>query len=144
MSPKKALLAGLVLTVLATAAPLVNLMTVDSIGDHVRSAYPDWSAADVSKDRTAITAYLVVVGVLGLVGWLTTLAGVSRGKRWTRWVGTTLFAVGATVALIDVSVGGEAYKTIVPPFHGTLGLLPALAGLVAVVALWRRPVSSRT
>ncbi|MGC4944409.1 hypothetical protein [Kribbella sp. DT2] len=141
MSPKKALVAGLLLTVLATAAPLVDLATVDSIGDHVRSAYPDWSAADVSKDRTAITVYLVAVGVLGLVGWLTTLAGVNRGKRWTRWVGTTLFAVGATVALIDVSVGGEAYKTIVPLFHGTLGLLPALVGLVAVVALWRRPVS---
>jgi hypothetical protein len=137
MSPKKALVAGLLLTVLATAAPLVDLATVDSIGDHVRSAYPDWSATEVGKDRTAITAYLVAVGVHGLVGWLTTLAGVNRGKRWTRWVGTTLFAVGATVALINVSVGGEAYKTIVPLLHGTLGLLPALAGLVAVVALWR-------
>ncbi|GAA1508806.1 hypothetical protein [Kribbella lupini] len=137
MSPKKALVAGLVLTALATAAPLVDLATVDNIGDHVRSAYPQWSAADVNKDRTAIAVYLVAVGVLGLAGWLTTLAGVNRGKRWARWVGTTLFAVGATVALIDMSIGGEAYTTIVPLFHGALGLLPAVAGVFAVLALWR-------
>ncbi|TCC50920.1 hypothetical protein E0H75_12250 [Kribbella capetownensis] len=135
---RPALYAGLLLTVLATLAPLIDLATADSIGDHVRAAYPSWSADDVAKDRAAITIYLVAVGVVGLAGWLTSIVGVARNKRWARWVSTTLLLLGATIQLTDLSVGGEAYSTIVPPLHGVIGVLPSLAGLVAVVGLWRR------
>lgn len=141
MNTQKVLTAGLALTVVATVAPLIDLATVDVIGDHVRAAYPDWPTSEVAKDRTAISAYLVAVGVLGIVGWVWTLAWVSRGKRAARWIGTTFFALGAVMALTNVSIGGEGYSTIVPLLHGLLGLLPALAGLAAVVGLWRRPVS---
>ena len=134
---RPALLAGLVLTVLATIAPLIDLLTADSIGDHVRAAYPDWSADLVAKDRNAITIYLVAVGVLGLAGWVWSIVAVARGNRRVRGIGTTLFLIGATVQLIGLSVGGEAYTTIVPTLHGVLGFLPSLAGLVAVVGLWR-------
>jgi hypothetical protein len=135
---RRALYAGLALTVLTTLAPLIDLVTADSIGDHVRAAYPDWPADSVAADRNAITIYLVAVGVLGIAGWLWSIVGVARGKRWARWVSTTLFVLGATIALIDVSFGSAPYDTIVPTFHGTLGVLPPLAGVVAVVGLWRR------
>ena len=134
---RQALYVGLLLTLLATLAPLIDLVTADSIGDHVRAAYPNWSADDVAKDRAAITIYLVAVGVVGLAGWLTSIVGVARNKRWARWVSTTLFLLGVTIQLTDLSVGGEAYSTIVPPLHGVIGVLPSLAGLVAVVGLWR-------
>jgi hypothetical protein len=135
---RPALFAGLALTVLATIAPLVDLLTADSIGDHVRAAYPGWSADLVSKDRNAITVYLVAVGVLGLAGWLWSIVAVAHGNRRVRGLSTTLFALGATIQLTTLSIGGESYTTIVPTFHGVLGLLPSLAGLVAVVGLWRR------
>jgi hypothetical protein len=135
---RPALFAGLVLTVLATIAPLIDLLTADSIGDHVRSAYPDWSADLVAKDRAAITIYLVAVGVLGLVGWLWSIVAVARGNRRVRGISTTLFVLGATIQLTTLSIGGDSYTTIVPPFHGVLALLPSLAGLVAVIGLWRR------
>ncbi|MFG1812176.1 hypothetical protein ACGFIF_00305 [Kribbella sp. NPDC049174] len=134
---KKALYAGLALTLIATLAPLIDLVTADSIGDHVRAAYPDWSADLVAKDRNAITIYLVAVGALGLAGWLWSIVAVTRGKRRARGISTTLFLIGATVQLIGLSIGGEAYTTIVPTLHGVLGFLPSLAGLVAVVGLWR-------
>jgi hypothetical protein len=135
---RPALLTGLALTVLATVAPLIDLLTVDTIGDHVRAAYPDWSADLVTKDRNAITIYLVAVGVLGLAGWLWSLIALARNNRRLRAIATTLLILGATIQLTTLSVGGEAYKTIVPTLHGTLGVLPSLAGLVAVVGLWRR------
>ncbi|WP_433167402.1 hypothetical protein [Kribbella sp. CA-247076] len=135
---KQALYAGVLLTLVATLAPLIDLATADTIGEHVRSAYPGWSADDVAKDRMAITGYLVGVGVLGLAGWLWTIVAVARGKRGARAVGTTLFLVGATVQLLSLSVGGEAYTTIVPTLHGVIGFLPSLAGLVAVIGLWRK------
>jgi len=135
---RPALYVGLLLTVVATVAPLIDLATADTIGDHVRAAYPGWSDNLVAKDRNAITIYLVAVGALGIVGWLWSIVGVVRGKRWAKWVSTTLFVLGATMGLIDLSVGGEAYTTIVPALHGTLGILPTLAGLVATIGLWRR------
>lgn len=135
---RRALYGGLLLTVVATLAPVVDLMTVDTIGDHVRAAYPDWSADAVAKDRNAITIYLVAVGLLGLVGWVWSIVAVARGSRRLRAICTTLFVVGATVQLIGLSVGGEAYTTIVPPLHGVIGFLPSLAGLVAVAGVWRR------
>jgi len=135
---RPALLAGLVLTVLATIAPLIDLLTVDSIGDHVRAAYPDWSADLVAKDRNAITIYLVAVGVLGLAGWIWSLIAVARNTRRVRAITTTLFILGATIQLTTLSVGGEAYTTIVPTLHGVLGVLPSLAGLAAVIGVWRR------
>jgi hypothetical protein len=135
---KKALYAGLLLTIVATVAPLIDLATADTIGEHVQSAYPDWPGDEVGKDRMAITVYLVAVGVLGLVGWLWTLAAVARDKRGARAIGTTLFLLGATIQLTSLSVGGEAYTTIVPTLHGVIGFLPSLAGLIAVIGLWRR------
>ncbi|MEV0800135.1 hypothetical protein AB0I34_20755 [Kribbella sp. NPDC050281] len=135
---RPALYAGLLLTVLATLAPLIDIVTIDVIADHVRAAYPAWPQKSVLADRNAIAIYLAAVGVLGLVGWLYAIWGVARGKRRVRAVSTVQFVLGATIQLIGLSVGGEAYTTIVPPLHGIIGALPSLAGLVAVVGLWRR------
>lgn len=135
---RPALYAGLLLTVLATLAPLIDVLTIDVISDHVRAAYPTWPQKSVLADRNAIAIYLAAVGVVGLAGWIYSLWGFARGKRWVRPVSTVLFLLGATIQLTGLSIGGEAYTTIVPPLYGTIGVLPSLAGLVAVVGLWRR------
>lgn len=130
---------GLVVTVLVALAPVVDLLIVDSIKDHVRDAYPDWPASDVALDRNAIVIYLVSVGVLGVAGWLWTTWLQLRGSRRTRPVATTLFVLALLVALTTVSMGGEAYDTIVPTTYGVLGLVPVVIGAVALVRIWRQP-----
>ena len=51
-------------------------------------------------------------------------------------------AAGTLVALTNLGLGGERYTVIVPYAYGALTLLPCLAGLAAVVSVWRhgRPV----
>jgi hypothetical protein len=143
--PRTALYAGLALTVAATLVPLVDLVTADTLTDHVRSAYPSWSADLVAKDRNAIVGYLAAVGVLGAACWLWAIRSV--GRRSMRRTVTVLFAVGACTLLFDLSYSGGAYDRIIPALYGVTGLLPALAGAVAVVQVWRpgaRPAGSVT
>jgi hypothetical protein len=85
----------------------------------------------------AVAAYLFTLGALGVVGWLWMLWAVRRQKRWARLVATVLFLVAGVVALADLTVT-EYGQTILPIQIGLAGLLPSLAGLVAVVLLWIR------
>ncbi|MFG1947069.1 hypothetical protein [Nonomuraea sp. NPDC048826] len=132
-----ALKAGLGLTVLATAVPLIDLVTLDSLTGHVRAAYPQWSADLVAMDRDAIVIALTVIGALGVAGWLVAIRAVAAGARWARVVTTVLFALGAVIALTTLSLSGGAYENVVPYLYGTLGALPVAAGAVAVARVWR-------
>lgn len=130
-----ALWVGAALTLLCALAPLADVALTGVIASHVRSAYPDWDAATVSTETTAIAAWLVGTAVLGLVGWAVTIRATARGRRWARPVAATLLAVGLLVAATNLSMGGEAYDVIVPTAFGVLTLLPALAGVVAVLTM---------
>ncbi|MER7010852.1 hypothetical protein ABT324_05420 [Saccharopolyspora sp. NPDC000359] len=134
----RALHLGLALTAIAAAAPLIDVATADSIGDHVRNAYPTWPDDLVNADRTAIAGYLAAIGVLGTAGWLWVIVGARKHARWVRPVSAVLFALGASTALLNLSLSGDAYTTVIPPLFSTLGALPVLAGLAAVVLLWKR------
>jgi hypothetical protein len=134
---------GLVTTTLLVVLPLIDLATADTIGDHVRDAYPEWSADSVAADRAAITGYLAIVGGLGALGWAWALRVLPRRPERARVIVTVMLALGALVALSNVSYGGEAYDTIVPLSYGVLGLVPVLIGIAAVVELWRAPVAPR-
>lgn len=133
----RALYAGLVLTTLVSLAPLIDLATVDSIGDHVRAAYPDWSSDLVRTDRNAIVGYFAVANALGIPLWLWTSHLAATGHRRTRAVATWCFAAGACLAITNLGMGGAAYDTVVPVAYGLLGLAPVAAGLAALVPLWR-------
>ncbi|KAA5837207.1 hypothetical protein ABT337_15510 [Saccharopolyspora hirsuta] len=129
---------GLALTVVAAAAPLIDVATADSLGDHVRSAYPTWPDDLISADRNAIVGYLAAIGVLGIGGWLWTIVGARKHARWVRPVSVIMFALGASVALLNLSLSGGAYTNVIPPLFSALGALPALAGLAAVALLRKR------
>lgn len=133
-----AMYVGLLLTVVAGVAPLVDIATADSLFDHVRQAYPEWPAETVRQDRDAIAIYLAAVGGLGALCWIAAIWAVAAERRWARGTVTALFAVGTLLALTGSSLGGEQYDTIVPPLYGLLGVLPCLAGLAAVVLVWKR------
>lgn len=133
---RQALWIGAGLQAVCLALVLLDLWVFGTVQEHVEEAYPAWRPDQVHADRNAIIIYLAVVGVLGIAGWLASLWAVAR-DRSVRAVVTTLFAVGTGIALIDASVGGEAYDQIVPLWLGTTHLvLPLLPGIAALLAVW--------
>jgi len=89
----------------------------------------------------AVTTYLVylsVVGALGIICWLAAIWAVKAGKRWARGAATALFALGTGIALLDLLIKDTSGDTGLPPLLGWAGMLPCLAGLLAVTLLWRR------
>lgn len=130
---------GLALTLLALAAPFVDRATSGLLASHIRDGYPGYSAAEVD---TAVTFYLValsVVGGLGVVGWLSSFAVARRGRIRAAQILSTVLWLGATAtALFALTVTDTSGDTGLPALLGWAGVVPCVAGLVAVVALWRR------
>ncbi|MDN3259212.1 hypothetical protein QWJ26_05185 [Streptomyces sp. CSDS2] len=134
-----AIFAGLALTVLTTTASYVDRDTTRLLADHIRAGYPSYSQAQVDS---AVTGYLVVlsiIGALGVLAWLTTAWAVRTGKRWARPAATVLFLLGAGIGLAGLLTKDTSGATGLPPELGWAGMLPCLAGVVAVILLWRRP-----
>jgi hypothetical protein len=133
-----AMYAGLALTVMATIVPHVDPFTAGVLGDHIRAGYPAHTDARIDTAVTTYLVYLSVVGALGLVGWLGTMSAVKAGKRWVRGGATAMFALGTGIALFDLLVKDTSGDTGLPPLLGWVGMLPCLAGLLAVALLRRK------
>jgi hypothetical protein len=133
-----AMYTGLALTVAAVAALYVDQATGNVLADHIRAGYPDYSENRIDDAVTAWLVMLTITGALGLVGWTTTIHAVRRERKWAPIVAVTMFAIGATVALSALLVRDTSGDVGLAPLHGWIGLTPSLAGLVAVVLLWKR------
>jgi hypothetical protein len=133
-----ALYTGLVLTVLATIVPFIDRATANVLADHIRAGYPSYTQARIDSAVMLYLVYLSVVGVLGAVGWLWTIWAVKAGKRWARGVATALFVLGTGIAVIDLLIKDTSGDTGLPPLLSATGVLPCLAGLLAVTLLWRK------
>jgi hypothetical protein len=135
----RALYTGLALTVLATVAAYADRGTTHLLADHIRAGYPAYSRARVDSAVTAYLVVLSVVGVLGVLAWLTTAWAVRAGKRWARPAATVMLVIGTGVGLAGLLTKDTSGETGLPPVMGWAGMTPCLAGVVAVVLLWRRP-----
>ncbi|GLW96074.1 hypothetical protein [Microtetraspora sp. NBRC 16547] len=138
-----AMYAGLGLTVVAMIVPWIDLATGNVLAGHIRAGYPTFP-----QDRidTAVMTWLVclsVVGALGIIWWFFAIWAVRAGKRWARSVATLVFALSLSVALFALLVRDSSGDTGLPPLLGWVGMVPSLAGLLAVALLWRgsRPTS---
>ena len=130
-----AMYVGLALTIAAMLALIFDLAATGGLAQHLREVYAGYVANP--PDEAGVAAYLFTLGALGVLGWLWMLWAVRRRKRWARPVATVLFLLASAVALINLTVT-EYDQTILPTQVGVAGLLPCVAGLAAVVVLWRR------
>ncbi len=129
---------GLGLTVVATIVPYVDRATTHLLADHIQAGYPGYARTQVDS---AVSTYLVLlsaIGALGVLAWLGTIWAVRAGKRWARPVATVMFALGASVGLIGLLTKDTSGATGLPPVLGWVGMVPCLAGLLAIALLWRR------
>lgn len=129
-----ALSVGLALTVIALVAAVVDQASVHGIADHVRALY---GPHDLHPDPNVLFNLLYVTGAFGVLLWLVTIRGVWRQKRWPRVVGALVTVVATSLALLNL-LAFEHGTQIFPTVWGVIGLLPCIAGVVAVILLWRQ------
>jgi hypothetical protein len=133
-----AMYAGLGLTVAAVIVLYVDHATGNVLADHVRAGYPAYTQARIDAAVTIYLVYLSIVGALGIICWLAAIRAVKAGKRWARGAATAMFTLGTAIAMIDLLIRDTSGDTGLPPLLGWAGMLPSLAGLVAVALLWSR------
>jgi hypothetical protein len=136
-----ALYVGLLLTLAATAAPYVDRATGQVLAAHLRAGYPSYTQARIDTAVTTWSVLLTAVGVLGLAGWVATIRAVRTGRSWARWEAVAMLGAGVAVALTALLTRDTSGDVGLAPLLGVIGLLPPLAGVVAVVLLWRAPVT---
>ena len=130
--------AGLGLTLAAMIVAYVDHATGNVLASHIRAGYPTYTQVRIDTAVTTYLVYLSVVGALGIICWLAAIRAVKAGKRWARGVATAMFALGTGIAVIDLLIKDTSGDTGLPPLLGWAGMLPCLAGLLAVMLLWRR------
>jgi hypothetical protein len=137
-SAVRVMCAGLALTVVATALPFVNRAGSSGLTGHLRTGYPAYSMERIHAAAETYLIYLSIIGVLGVACWLGTMWAVHARKAWARGVATTTFVAATVIAVADLVVRDTSGDTGLPSLVGWTGVLPCLAGLVAVALLWRR------
>ncbi|MEO9329469.1 hypothetical protein [Gordonia aurantiaca] len=109
----------------------------DTLAEHVRHGYPDYTAAEID---TAVTAYLSILAILGAVGvaaWLTSAWLVRRGTRHARIVVSPTFGAAVLVTATLVFIRDTSGEVGLAPAVGWMQLVPCVVGLIAVTLLWR-------
>jgi hypothetical protein len=135
---------GLLLTVASAVAVVVDQATGDSIGRHLREAYPGFDPAALDATGSMLVTVLFTVATAGVLLWLLALRGVARQRRWARPFAVVALLLGATVAATVLAVSEYGGVPIYPTWIGVLVALPCLPGLAAVVMMFRpRRISRR-
>jgi len=142
-SAVRALYAGLVLTVAVTVYPFVDRATTHVLADHVRAGYPAATAGEVDAAVGTYLVILTVLGALGVAGWVASVRAVRAGRPWARWTALGLLAAGLVAALAGLGVRDTSGDVGLAPLLAWVGLLPCVAGAVAVGALWRASSARR-
>lgn len=132
---------GLVFSALTAVVAFVDQASLGVLEEHVRSGYPEYTAAELDGAVDAYVGYLAIIAGIGAVAWIVTLVAARRGRRWARYFAVVAFLVGTSIAVFDLLITEPNGAAGFPALHGWLGLLPVLAGLFALIALWGGGVS---
>ena len=129
-----ALRVGLALSLASAVGLFIDQTSVHSLAEHVSAQYSPYGAV---PDPNVLFGYLYATAGLAIAAWLIALRGVRSRKSWVRLFASVTFLVGAMLTVFNLVI--REYGTpIFPVLWSVLGLLPSLAGLVAVSLLWTR------
>ena len=110
---------------------IAGLATIGSAKAAIIKAYPHYTASQVHSLEVASVLIGVLVQVIAIALWLWMARASAGGRNYARVIGTVLFGLNALFLLTSLARP-----------HASLGfvfnLLVWLAGLGAVIMLWRR------
>ena len=124
----KAMYAGAAASVIGI---VIQLVTIGATKTAIEKHSPNLSASQVNASQHALIAGFAAGGVIAAVVWILLARACQRGRNWARITGTVLFAL----ATLDTFVG---LTTPIAALPRIWALVVWLAGLTAVVFLWRR------
>jgi hypothetical protein len=128
----KLMYAGAALSVIGL---ILGLATVGSLKNNIHKADPKLTSSQVHSAEIVSIALVVVVSVLAIGLWLWMARASLKGRNYARITGTVLFAIYTLLLLTTLRRPGNGIGLI---FSG----LQWLAGLGAVILLWRRESSA--
>jgi hypothetical protein len=111
---------------------VIDQAIIFSISDHVDALYAPFG---LHPDPNVLFGILYVTGVIGILLWLATIWGVRRQNRGARVIAGIVFVLATSFAVFVLLVSEHGTR-IFPTLWGLAGLLPCIAGLVAVTSLW--------
>jgi hypothetical protein len=124
----KAMYAGAATSLLGIG---VDILTLGATKTAIARRSPDMTASQVDSTQHVLAAGFVAGGVIAAVVWIVLARSCQQGRGWARITGTVLFAL----ATVDTAVG---LTTPVAVAVRLWAVVTWLAGLAAVVFLWRR------
>jgi hypothetical protein len=114
---------------------VVEVLTVNSTKTAIEKHSPAMTASQVSATQHALIAGFVAGGVIAAAVWIFLAVACRGGHGWARITGTVLFGLATLDTVVGLTVPLAAAVKI-------WGVLVWLAGLAAVVLLWRRESSA--
>jgi hypothetical protein len=124
----KLMYAGAALSLLGL---ILGLATVGSLKADIHKASPKLTPTQVHSAEIVSIALVVVVGVVAIGLWLWMARASLSGRNYARITGTVLFGIYTLLLLSSLRRPGFALDLI-------FSVLQWLAGLGAVIMLWRR------
>jgi hypothetical protein len=114
---------------------VIDIVTIGATKTAIEKHSPHLTASQVHSNQLAVASAGVIGAVVAAVVWILLARACQRGRNWARITGTVLFAI----ATLDVFVGlGTPIATLARIWP----VVVWLAGLTAVVFLWRRDSSA--
>jgi hypothetical protein len=117
---------------------LVVVAVVDQVGgrglaEHAAAIY---APAGTKPAPGLLYGLVYTVAVVDLVLWFLVFRVVRAQRRWASGLAVVVTVITAVLA-VTLLVSSEYGARIFPPLWGVLAALPAVAGVVAVVLLFR-------
>jgi hypothetical protein len=129
---KRAVTAMYVGAAATVAAVVIEILTVNATKAAIEKRSPHLTVSQVNAIQHALIIGSIVSGLIAVAAWLIIARACKNGQNWARITGTALFGL-ATIDTI-----GSAISPVAGPVKVGWPVI-WLAGLVAVILLWRRP-----
>lgn len=129
---KHAVTAMYVGAVATVAGVVIEILTVNATKAAIEKRSPHLTVSQVNATQHPLIIGFVVSGVIAVAAWLVIARACQNGHNWARITGTALFGL-ATIDTI-----GSAISPLAGPVKVWWPVI-WLAGLVAVILLWRPP-----
>jgi hypothetical protein len=114
---------------------VVSLATVASLKTAILKRYPHYTSAQVHSAEVAIVAGVVIEAVIAIGLWLWMARANAAGRNYARITGSVFFGLYTLFLLLSLRRPSASVGLV-------FALLVWLAGLGAVIMLWRKESAS--